>query len=112
MPPTQRGQAYRLDSGRWGLRYYDSKGVRRRESPFPSKSAALRHYRESIEPQLLGEPAPMPELTLAGLVELYFGRHAASVRPRTIETLRERLVHAVRAFGDVPLRDFEQMSGD
>jgi hypothetical protein len=91
MPPTQRGQAYRLGAGRWGLRYYDADGNRRRKSPFPTKSAALTHYRDVIEPQLLGQPAALPELTLAELVELYLERHAAAVRPRTIATLRDRL---------------------
>jgi integrase len=112
MPATQRGSAYRLGPNRWGLRYYDADGVRRRKSPFPSKSAALHHYRDVIEPQLRGEPAPLPELTLAEVVELYLERHVASVRPRTIVTLRERLAYATRAFGDVPLRELERMSGE
>lgn len=112
MPATQRGQAYRLGPNRWGLRYYDVNGVRRRKSPFPSKSAALTHYREVIEPQLRGDPTPLPELTLAEFVPIYLERHAASVRPRTITTLSERLPHAVKAFGTVPLRDLERMSGE
>jgi integrase len=112
MPPVQRGQAYRLGAGRWGLRYYDADGERRRKSPFPTKSAAIAFYRDVIEPQLRGEPTAMPELTLAELVALYLERHAATVRPRTIVTLRERLVHATRAFGDVPLADLERMAGD
>jgi hypothetical protein len=111
MPAVQTGQPYRLCAGRWGLRYYDRDGVRRRESPFPSKSAALRHCRDVIEPELRGEVAPV-ELALAELIELYLQRHAAGVRARTITTLRERLVHATRAFGDVPLRDLERMSGE
>jgi hypothetical protein len=32
MPATQRGQAYKLNSGKWGLRYYDVDGVRRRKT--------------------------------------------------------------------------------
>jgi integrase len=112
MPAIQRGQAYRLGPNRWGLRYYDAAGQRQRKSPFPTKSAALAHYRDVIEPQLRGDPAPMPDLTLAGLVDLYLNRHAASVRLRTIDTLRERLAHATAAFGDVPLHDLERMSGD
>jgi integrase len=48
-------------------------------------------------------------LTLAELVDLYLERHAATVRPRTIATLTERLRHATAAFGDVPLRDLERM---
>ena len=112
MPATQRGQAYRLGPNRWGLRHYDSQGVRRRKSPFPSKSAALAHYRDVIEPHLRGDPVPLPQLTLAEFIPLYLERHAASVRPRTIITLRERLPHAIRAFGSTPLRDLERMSGE
>lgn len=112
MPPLQRGQAYRLAPGKWGLRYYDRDGTRRRKSPFPTKSAALTHYRDIIEPQLRGEPASVPDLTLSALVELYLARHAASVRPRTIATLRERLSHAERAFGNVPLRDLARMTDE
>ena len=54
MPAIQRGQAYRLGSNKWGLRYYDKAGGRRRKSPFPSKSAALTYYRDVIEPELRG----------------------------------------------------------
>jgi integrase len=116
MPQVQRGQAYKLGNGRWGLRYYDSDGCRRRKTPFPSKSAALQHYRDIVEPRLRGEPTPLPELTLTELVDLYLERHAANVRPRTIETLRERLAHALSAaafdYGTVRLRELQRMSGD
>jgi integrase len=124
MPAIQRGQAYPLGPRRWGLRYYDENGVRRRKSPFPSKSAALAHYRELIEPRLRGESEPLPELTFAEFVPIYLERHAAGVRPRTITTLRERLGHrrhlahddecrcATCAFGEVPLSELERMSGE
>ena len=113
MPAIQRGQAYRLGPNRWGLRWYDAAGVRRRKSPSRASRAALAHYRDMIEPELRGDPAPMPELTLAEFVALYLERHAASVRPRTIATLRERLaLRRRRAFGDVPLRELERMSGE
>jgi integrase len=127
MPAIQRGQAYKLGVGKWGLRYYDENGVRRRKSAFPSKSAALAHYRDFIEPRLLGEPEPPepePERTFGEFVPVYLDRHAATVRPRTVETLRKRLGHrrkledgetcrcATCAFGDVPLRDLERMSGE
>jgi integrase len=65
-----------------------------------------------IEPQLRGEPTQSPELTLAEFVPLYLERHAAGVRPRTTEALRWRLGVAMKAFGDVPLRDLERMSGE
>lgn len=112
MPAIQRGQAYRLDRGRWGLRYYNPAGKRCRKSPFPSKSAALAHFRDVIEPELRGDTVPAPVLTLAELVDVYLERHAASVRPRTISELRKRLRYAVTAFGDVPLRDLERMGGE
>ena len=96
------GQAYRLAPNKWGLRYYDLDGTRRRKSPFPSKSAALTHYRDVIEPQLRGESAPLPELTVAELVELYLERHAVAVRGRTIAILRERLGYAIRVTATCP----------
>jgi integrase len=109
MPSTQRGQAYKLGSGKWGLRYYDAHGVRQRRSPFPSKSAALAYYRDVVEPGLRGEPAAKPDLTFAEFIALYIERHAADVRPRTIATLTERLRHAERRFGDVTLHELERM---
>src|SRR5581483_3847650 len=81
MPPTQRGQAYKVGAGRWGLRYFDTDGVRRRKSSFPSKSAALAHYRDVIEPRLRGDPVPMAELTLSEFVDLYLERQGTTVRP-------------------------------
>jgi hypothetical protein len=110
MPPVQRGQAYKLAPSKWGLRYYDADGIRRRKSPFPTKSAALAHYRDHIEPQLRGEPTAAPDLTLAAFIDVYLERHAASVRPRTIATLRDRLRHATIAFGDVQLSELERMT--
>ena len=65
-----------------------------------------------IEPQLRGDPQALPELTLAEFVDVYLERHAVAVRGRTIAILRERLGYAIRAYGDVPLRDLERMSGE
>jgi integrase len=112
MPAEQRGSAYRLDGGKWGLRFYNTDGKRRRVSPFASKSAAMRHFRTVIEPELRGEPARAPDLTLDAFVDLFLERHAATVRPRTIATLRERLAYATKAFGDVPLLDLGRMAGE
>jgi hypothetical protein len=113
MPATQRGSAYRLGPNRWGLRFYDADGNRRRKSPFPSKSAALAHYRDVIEPQLRGEAAAREDLTLAEFIPVFLERHGASgVRPRTVSTLRDRLSRATDAFGGVRLRDLERMTNE
>ena len=109
MPAIQRGSAYKLASGRWGVRWRDHTGERHFKSPFPNKSAALRYFRDEIEPQLDGGHVPT-RLTLAELVELFLERHAAVVRARTVATLRERLRHAVAAFGDVHLEELERMA--
>jgi hypothetical protein len=45
-------------------------------------------------------------------VDVYLDRHAATRRARTIATLRERLRHATRAYGDVPLHELERMAGE
>jgi len=87
-------------------------GKRRRVSPFPSKSAALKHFRDLIEPQLLGELAPLPDLTLNEFADLYLERHAAVVRGRTVKILRDRLGYAVRVYGGVKLSELEKMSGE
>lgn len=92
--------------------------VLRRRRPAPPQEPVFvqvggaHAFREHVEPQLRGEAPALPELTVRELVEVYLERHAASVRSRTITTLRERLAHAVRAFGDVPVRDLERMSGE
>jgi integrase len=112
MPPLQRGQAYRLGSGRWGLRYYDAAGGRQRKSPFPTKSAALAHYRDVIEPQLRGEHSQAPDVTLSEFIDVYLERHAANVRRQTVDTLRDRLARAKTAFGAVPLSEVEHMTDE
>jgi integrase len=111
MPATQRGQAYRLAPNKWGLRY-DQNGERRRKSPFASRSAALAHYRDVVEPQLRGEHLQLADITLAAFVEVYLERHAVAVRGRTIAILRERLGYAIAAYGDVQLSQLERMSGE
>jgi integrase len=111
MPQMQRGSVRRLPSGKIQLRYYDEHGGRRTAGVFQSRSAAFAHYRDVIEPRLRGEE-PMPELTLDELVAVYLDRHAANRRARTIAGLRERLRHATRAYGDVPLRELERMADE
>lgn len=112
MPAIQRGSVRRLPSGMVQLRYYDEHGKRRTGGVFPTRSAAFEHYRKTIEPRLRGEEPQLPDLTLEAFVALYLERHAATRRPRTIATLRERLRHATRAYGDVTLRELERMAGE
>jgi integrase len=114
MPALQRGQAYRLKNGRWGLRYYDAHGkrVRAKGLSWKTKNEALAHFRDVITPRLRGEPEQLPELTLNELVDLYLDRHAAAVRKKTIDTLDERLRYATRAYGETQLHDLERMAGE
>ena len=67
MPATQRGQARRLPSGRWQLRYYDADGERRNGGTFPSKTSALDHYRDRYRAAPTAKPEPRPKLTFAEL---------------------------------------------
>src|SRR4051812_46788351 len=110
MPAEQRGEPYKLGRGRYGLRYRDRDGVRRRtKDKFASRTAALNHYRDVIAPQLRGD-RPIERHPLDTFADLFLERHVA--RPRTIETLRERLAHPRRRFGDVDLRELELMTSE
>ena len=55
MPAIQRGQAYRLGPNRWGLRWYDPPASAAASPRSRPSRAALAHYRDVIEPELLGE---------------------------------------------------------
>lgn len=108
MPAEQEGQPYPLRDGRWGLRYYDRDGTRRRTpEKFTSPSRARKHYRDVIAPTLNGSAGA--DQTLAEFAGTYLRRHAATVRPERIQTLRHHLAPALRAYGDVPLTDLERM---
>jgi integrase len=52
------------------------------------------------------------EVTLAAFIAVWLDRHSATVRPRTIATLGERLGHAERAFGAVPLGELAGMAAE
>jgi integrase len=109
MPAMQRGSVRTLPSGKKQLRYYDNDGKRQSGGVFATRSEAWKHFRDVVEPRLRGEPESQPELTLADFCELYLERHAAGARKRTIDSLRQRLGYATRAYGDVPLRELERM---
>lgn len=92
---------------------------------FKSKTEARNHFRDVIAPQLRGNHHR--ELTLREFVPIFLELHAVGVRTRTVTTLRDRLGYptdrdddtpenrrgrernAIRAFGDVSLRDLERM---
>lgn len=65
------------------------------------------HYRDVIEPRLLAGLGLLPDLPLRDFAELYLRRHAAVRDPNTIETLRNRLVRPLAAYGDVRLSELE-----
>jgi integrase len=114
MPADQRGQPYRTARG-WGVRYYDADGKRCRASGFPTRSAALAHYRDIIRPGIartrrVGVDLDPRRLTLAALSESFLEAHSVRVEPTTIRTLREHLKRALDAFGDVPLADLEHQA--
>src|SRR4029453_16083331 len=112
MPAMQRGSVRLLPSGKVQLRYYDADGNRQTGGVFPNKSAAWKHFRDTIEPRLNGEPGAKPDLTLSGLTDLYFSRHGQFRAPGTIRTLRERMRRPLDAYGDLTLRELEGMSGE
>jgi len=112
VPAEARGHVRKLPSGKWQLRYYDSKGGRRSGGAFSTKSEAWAHYRDVVEPELHGRPAPRRDLTLSELVETFLERHGKVRKPATIETLRWRLRRPLDDYGDTPLADLEHMTDE
>jgi integrase len=112
MPRRTTGSVFKTANGEYGIRW--PKGERRpQQIGFKTKTEARRWFAENVAPRLdRGESGLGPEYTLAEFVPLYLDRHAPTVRPRTIAEPRKRLRYATAAFGDVPLRDLERMSGE
>src|SRR5262245_4893948 len=112
MPAEARGHVRKLPSGKWQLRYYDAKGGHRSGGVFSSKTEALNHYRDIIEPEIQGRPVARRDLTYSELVATFLERHAIVAKPRTITELRWRLKQSEEKFGDLPLSDLERMSDE
>jgi hypothetical protein len=117
MPADPQGWAKKLADGTYAWQYRDVAGDRQtvktstgKTMRFKSRSAGRAHFRDHVLPALRGDRPDGPEHTLATFVEFYLDTHVA--RARTIGTLRERLAHATAKFGDVPLRDLENMTGE
>ncbi len=112
MPAEQRGHVRKLPSGKWQLRYIDRDRVYRSGGAFGSKTDALNHYRDVIEPGLSGKPVARRDITLQELADVFLERHGSVAKPRTVQTLRGRLSRPLETFGDVPLSEFEGMTDE
>lgn len=112
MPAEARGHVRKLPSGKWQLRYYDSKGGRRSGGAFSTESEAWSHYRDVVEPELNGRPVARRDLTLSQRVETFLERHGRVAKPATIETLRWRLKRPLDDYGDTALVDLERMTDE
>jgi integrase len=112
MPAEARGHVRKLPSGRWQIRWYDHEGRRRSGGAFASKTEALNHYRDVVEPELYGRPAARRDLTYSDLVETFLDRHAIIAKPRTIAELRWRLKQTEAKFGTILLAELEGMSDE
>jgi integrase len=106
MPPANTGHFYELADGTWGVQYRVD-GKQRRRSGFPHKTAARKWHADNV---LNGKRRPGSEdTTLSELVDLYLERHESIRSPRTIRTLRERLVRPLDAYGETRLSELETM---
>jgi integrase len=112
MPAEARGHVRKLPSGKWQLRYYDSKGGRHSGGAFPTKSEAWKHYHDVVEPDLQGRPAARRDITLTALVDTFLERHEKVAQPATIATLRHRMRRPLDDFGDTTLVDLERMTDE
>ena len=88
MPADPIGHVYATSRG-FGIRYRDEQGQLRRQSGFPSRSAAREWFLDVERRRMRGEtPTPSP-LTLSELAEEYLAQHVAE--ENTIRALRDRL---------------------
>ena len=108
MPAEQRGSLYKTNAG-WGVRWVE-RGRRRHRAGFPSKSAALVHFRDIVRPRLVGESSIDPSITLAAFVDIYLAAHALNVEASTHAILTDRLRRATEQFGSTSLHDLEHQA--
>lgn len=101
MPSVQRGEVKKLGSGSWAFRYYDEGGRRRQRGGFRTKGEASDALATALDAVRLGPLASRRSLTVRELVDEYLDQHVAE--ENTIATLRFRLKHATKRWGDVPL---------
>jgi integrase len=102
-----RGSTYKTAKSGIGIRWYGRDGRRHFKSGFRTQTEARSWWEETIRPELEDRKVAAPEITFEELCDRYLRAHAAAVQPRTLRTLRERLVRPIAAFGDVPVRELE-----
>jgi integrase len=103
----QRGSIYATRGG-YGIRWREG-GQRRFQSGFRTKTEARAWFRENVAPRL-HRKAPSAEITFDAFADLFLMRQAGA--PRTVTTLRERLVPARAVFGDWTLAELEHAADD
>jgi integrase len=112
MPAEARGHVRKLPSGKWQLRYYDRDAHHRSGGVFSSRTEALNHYRDVVEPELTGRPTARRDLMLSEFVDVFLERHEKIATVKTIKTIRARLKRPLDAFGKVPLSEIEGMTDE
>ena len=108
MPAEAQGSLYATRRG-YGIRWLEH-GNRRYRSGFETKRDARQWFEDEVRPRLRGRRRASSTMTLRDFSESWLRAHAADVEPSTITSLRCRLVHALRTFGDVPLADLERQA--
>ena len=106
LPREQTGQAYRLGGAADGASVTTT---RRGASPgiaIPVRSAALRHFREAIEPELRATLPLQAVPTFEELCERFLERHAAA-RSRARFGLSESGSCDPARFGALPLEELD-----
>ena len=111
MPAEARARARKLPSGRWQLRYTVD-GQVRSGGAFNSRTEALNHYRDVIEPELDGSGPVRRDVTLQDLADTFLQRHGAIAKPVTVATLRARLVRPLDTFGTTRVVELERMADE
>lgn len=108
MPTEQHGSVYATSEG-FGVRWRERR-ERKFTSGFETKREARQWFEDEVRPRLRGRRRASSTMTLREFVDAWLRAHAADVEPGTITTLRYRLAHALREFGDVPLADLERQA--
>jgi integrase len=107
MPAETRGSTFKTPTG-YGIRWTEH-GKRPQRTGFRTVRLARRWFEEVNAPQLR-RGGPSAEISFDDFCELFLARHTGA--PRTVATLRERLMPARETFGDWTLRELEGAADD